>query len=129
MVLPKLLSVSNGLVRHVREAGANTFPGTVITLGDPVDLSPDGRFHLSIPDLSSPPNGDLRIQAKDKATGDPGALLIPEPRARATRMGGLKILREYPAEIVFTPCALNSSQLHDSEGFALRPDLEDACTR
>ncbi len=102
----------------------------VITIGQPAELSDDGRFQISVPDLSSQPNAELRIQAIQKTTGNPVAMLIPsEPRAIATRMGGLKMLSAYPSEIAFTPCGLNASHLLDSEGFAHRSDVGDACSR
>jgi hypothetical protein len=44
------------------------------------------------------------------------------------RMGGLKIQSEYPSETVFAPCAADTP-VHDAEGFALRPDIYDACDR
>jgi hypothetical protein len=99
----------------------------IIPAGDPVSLAPDGSFQIAVPDFS-PRAGDLRIQATDKATGDLTALLIPTvPRYVAAKVGALQVLPGYPPEIVFEPCALNSSQRHDPEGFAQRPDMADAC--
>lgn len=102
----------------------------VIPIGDPADLSADGRFRISVPDLFRDPlagapddAGELQIWAIDKAGGDLLALLIP---AIATRLGGLKILREYPSEVVFAPCAIVRSPLHDERGFAQRSDI-DGC--
>jgi hypothetical protein len=94
----------------------------IIPVGDTANLSRDGRFQITVPDFS-PRAGDLRIQAIDKTTGDLTALLIPTiPKYLAA-----KVQPGYPCEIVFAPCSLNSSQMHDSEGFAQRPDLADAC--
>lgn len=110
----------------------NTVP--VIPVGDAVGPSADGRFRLSVPDLSSlgasDHPGEIQIWAKDKTSGELVALLIPAgAQAITTRMGGLRIMSGYPSEIAFAPCPMNSSELHDREGFALRPDLSDACDR
>ncbi len=74
--------------------------------------------------------GELQIWARDKSRDDIVAQLIPAgPQVIKARMGGLKILSEYPSETVFAPCAVNPPQLHDAIGFALRPDSFDACDR
>jgi len=110
---------------------------TAIPVGDVAYLSPDGRFRLSVPDLSQDPlagasdhPGELQIWARDKTSDDIVAQLIPAaPRAIKTRMGGLKIQSEYPSETVFAPCVANPRQLHDATGFALRPGASDSCDR
>ena len=110
---------------------------TSIPVGAAAYLSPDGHFRLSVPDLSQDPlagapdhPGDVQIWAREKASGDIVAQLIPSgPEVSKARMGGLKILSEYPADTVFTPCAVNPPQAHDARGFALRPDIYDACNR
>jgi hypothetical protein len=107
----------------------------VISVGEPSKLAADGSFQISVPDFSAPAgtvdrSGEFQIWAKDKVSGNLIALLIPEGyQSITTRMGGLKILSTYPADIVFAPCAMNSAQTHDAEGFALRPDIADACGR
>jgi hypothetical protein len=108
---------------------------TEIPIGAVTDPSADGRFRLSIPDLSNDPvaaapdhPGDLRIWARDKVTGDVVAQLVPTgPPALKTRMGGLKIQNEYPAEMVFAPCAVNPPRVHNAIGFAQRPARYDSC--
>jgi len=110
---------------------------TTIPLGDVAYLSQDGRFRLSVPDLSQDPlagapdhPGEFQIWARDKITEDLVAQLIPRgAQFIKTRMGGLKIVSEYPSEIVFVPCAANPPQVHDAIGFALRPAPVDACDR
>lgn len=115
-------------------------PGGIVTtipVGDAADVAADGRFRLSVPDLSQDPlagaadhPGELRILAKDKAGRELVAQLIPTgPHANATRMGGLKIQVAYPAETAFVPCVANPPQGHDAEGFALRSGPADACDR
>lgn len=108
-----------------------------IPVGDVVYLPADGRFRLSVPDLSQDPlagapeyPSELQIWVKDKTSGDVVGLLIPaKPQAIKTRMGGLKIQSEYPSEIVFAPCRVEPSRLHDVFGFAIRPDPDDLCER
>jgi hypothetical protein len=108
-----------------------------IPVGDVADLSADDRFRLSVPDLSRDPlagaadhPGEIQIRAKDKVSGDDVAQLVPEgSTVFATRMGGLKIQREYPPETVFAPCALpRSPALIRRGGFTIRPgDFKDPC--
>jgi hypothetical protein len=112
---------------------------TSIPVGDVAYPSADGRFRLSVPDLSQDPlaagpgqAGELQIWARDKNTEKIIAQLIPAPagpQVVKARMGGLKIQRGYDSEIVFAPCAVNPPQLHDATGFALRPDVGDSCDR
>jgi hypothetical protein len=110
---------------------------TSIPVGDVAYLSPDGRFSLSVPDFSQDPlagapdhAGELQIWARDKASGDLVAQMIPAgPQAIKTRMGGLKIQSEYPSELVFAPCAANSPRVRDAIGFTLRPGASDSCDR
>jgi hypothetical protein len=110
----------------------NTLP-TSIVVGDMTSLSADGRFRLVVPDFSqglsaeqwdSP--GEFQIWAKDESTGVVVALLVPQ-RSMRSRMGGLKLKRDYPPEITFTPCAANSAPAHNKIGFAIRPGSSDAC--
>jgi hypothetical protein len=111
---------------------------TTIPVGDVAYLSPDGRFRLSVPDLSQDPlagtpdhPGELQIWVRDKTSGALVAQLIPaKPQAIKTRMGGLKIQSEYPSEIVFAPCVANPHQVRDAAtGFAVRPGASDSCDR
>jgi hypothetical protein len=108
---------------------------TSIPIGDVAHLSADGRFRLVIPDLSQDPlagkpdhPGELQVWAKDETSDAIVAKLIPtDPQFLKARMGGLKVRNEYPSEVVFAPCAANSAQRHDKEGFAMRPAISDAC--
>jgi hypothetical protein len=106
-------------------------------VGDVADLSAGERFRLSIPDLARDPlagaadhAGEIQIWVRDKASGDDVAQLVPEASTGfATRMGGLKIQREYPPETVFAPCALpRSLVLVHRDGFTIR-DFKDPCDR
>jgi hypothetical protein len=109
---------------------------TAIPVGDVASVSPDGRFRLSVPDFSKDPlagapdhPGEIQIWARDKTSQEIVAQLIPAgPQVVKTRMGGLRILSEYPAAD-FVPCAVNPPQLRDRFGFAVRPDADDACER
>jgi len=108
---------------------------TGIPVGDVAHLSADGRFRLVIPDLSQDPlagapdhPGELQVWAKDETNDAIVAKLIStDPQFMKTRMGGLKVQNEYPLEIAFAPCAASSAQGHDRIGFAMRPDIRDAC--
>jgi len=110
---------------------------TAIPVGDVAYPSADGRFHLAIPDLSQDPlatapdhPGELQIWAKDKTSDAIVAQLVPaSPLLIKARMGGLKVQKEYPAEVVFSPCVSNPHQPHDKIGFAIRPDVRDPCDR
>ena len=108
---------------------------TSIPVGGVAIPSADGRFRLTIPDLSQDPlagasdhPGELQIWARDETSDAIVAKLIPAgPPSSKTKMGGLKVRHEYPAEIVFAPCVTNTAQPRDAEGFATRPDIADAC--
>ena len=107
----------------------------VIPVGEAPNLSADGGFQISFPDFSAPGgtvdrSGEFQIWAKDKVSDNLMALLIPEGhQSITTRMGGLKISSTYPTDMIFAPCDINSAQTHDAEGFALRPDIADTCSR
>ena len=111
----------------------------IIPVGEASKLSADGSFQISLPDFSAPAgtpaenmdhSEEFQIWAKDKVSGNLAALLIPQGhQSIVTRMGGLKILSAYPSDIVFAPCDINSAQTHDAEGFALRPDIANTCSR
>jgi hypothetical protein len=108
-----------------------------IPIGDVASLSAEYRFHMSIPDLArdalagaADHTGDIQIWARDKTSGDDVAQLLPGGSAALrTRMGGLKIQGEYPAETVFTPCAVpRSLSLIRRDGFTIRTgDYKDPC--
>jgi hypothetical protein len=108
----------------------------VIPVGDVAELGADGRFRLSVPDLSRDPlagtpgaAGEIQIWAEEKTSNDLLAQLIPTGHPIViTRMGGLKLQGEYPSETVFAPCAIDRSLLHDETGFARRSDI-DGCGR
>jgi hypothetical protein len=110
---------------------------TAIPVGDVASVSTDGRFRLSVPDFSEDPlagapdhPGEIQIWARDKTSAEIVAQLIPAgPQDFKTRMGGLKIQSEYPAETNFVPCAVNPHQLRDRFGFAVRTDADDGCER
>jgi len=75
---------------------------TTIPIGD-IDLSREGHFDYQVPDFSQDPlagvpdQGELQIWARDKTTERMVAQLIPAaPGVMKTRMGGVKILSEYP---------------------------------
>jgi len=110
---------------------------TTFPVGDAAYPSPDGRFRLSVPDLSQDPlagapdhAGEIQIWASDKTTDRLIAQLIPVGLGlMTTRMGGLKILSEYPSELMFAPCLANPATLHDRVGFAVRPGSSDQCDR
>jgi hypothetical protein len=115
---------------------------TTIPVGAHATASPDGRFRLSVPDLSRDPlagapdhPGELQLWASEKTTGNPLAELVPTgvPALKA-KTGGLKIQTQYPPEIVFTPCAPNGKLARDNSGFAVRsgtvlPGTPDPCDR
>jgi hypothetical protein len=110
---------------------------TTIPVGDVVNVSPNGSFRLLVPDFSRDPSagapdypGELQLWARDRTNDEVLAQLIPVGVAAAkTRMGGLRIQSAYPSDMVFAPCAANPPLLHDAFGFALRPDVNDACDR
>jgi hypothetical protein len=103
---------------------------TAVPVGDLVSLSPDGRFKMQIPGFSQDSPGEIQIWAREKVTGKMIAQLLPDgPPAIKTRMGGLKIGSEYPAEIVFVPCTEHPNRVQDAFGFTLRSNDESACTR
>ncbi len=96
----------------------------VIPVGETESLSADGHFEISVPDLfhdqlAGSADGDLQFWARDK-TGE--NLLAQLVAKGATRLGGLKIPREYPSELVFAACGVNRAPIHDN-GFARRSDL------
>ena len=101
---------------------------TSIPVGDTTEISADGRFHLLLPDFSQSPGrtGEFRIVATDETNEAVVAMLVP-PKSVRTRMGGLVVRKDYPGELIFTPCAASSARVHDHEGFAIRPDISDSC--
>ena len=110
---------------------------TAIPVGDVAYVSPDGHFRLPVPDFSQDPlagapdnPGELEIWARDQIREEIVAqLIVSRPQSIKTRMGGLKILSEYPAGTDFVPCATNPPNLYGPFGFAVRPDAGDACER
>lgn len=136
-----ILARSDRLWRHKVRLQANYIAGwtgsflglgdtliTSIPVGDPTDLSADGRFRLLLPDFSQNPgrSGEFRIVAKDQTNEAVVAMLVP-PKSVRTRMGGLVVRRDYADELIFTPCAASSARVHNHEGFAIRPDISDSC--
>lgn len=102
----------------------------VIPVGE-TNLTPGGSFQMPVPDLyqdrlaGGSADGELQLWAKDRPGENLVAQLIPK---NATRMGGLKILRDYPPEITFAVCGMNRSPIRDEQGFAHRSDTE-GCSR
>jgi hypothetical protein len=102
----------------------------VIPVGE-TSLASDAHFEVAVPDLfqdrlaGGSADGELQLWAKDRAGQNLVAQLIPK---NATRMGGLKIPRDYPPEVAFTVCRLNRSTIRDEQGFAHRSDVE-GCSR
>jgi hypothetical protein len=103
---------------------------TAIPVGDEVGVSSDGRFRLQIPDFSQDSPGEIQIWAREKISGKMIAQLLPAgPLSIKTRMGGLKIASDYPAEIIFVPCTEHPNRVQDAFGFTLRSNDKDACAR
>jgi len=108
-----------------------------IPVGDAASLSADYRFRMAVPDFSRDPlagapdyPGEIQVSAKDKTNGDEVAqLLLDGSPTYRTRMGGLKIQREYPAETVFVPCSVpRSLMLIHRDGLTIRAgDYKDPC--
>ena len=96
-------------------------------VGDAADVEADGHFRITVPVLRD--DGEIQIRAKDRTSGEDVGQIVPAgtPDVR-TRMGGLKIQAEYPAEMVFTPCGSGQPYLIDREGFARRT-RDDRCDR
>jgi hypothetical protein len=119
-----VLRLGEGLVPDIPLAGTQSFIA--------------GRaFQLSLPDLADDPlagtpdhPGELRILARDRATGKVIAQLIPTDASLRTRLGGLQIRKAYPDPIEFAFCASPGLGLRDANGFAIRPPKSDtACDR
>jgi len=95
---------------------------TGIPVGDPIDVSADRPFAVSIPDLSS--RGELEFQARERGTHDLLAWLVPDKPLPARADGG---------PVAFSLCAIRENwTVHDRYGFALRETTEtagDACAR
>jgi hypothetical protein len=103
---------------------------TTIPVGDIVGVASDGHFKLQIPDFSEDSPGEIQIWAREKVSGKIFAQLLPAgPQSIKTRMGGLKLASEYPAEIVFVPCTEHPNRVQDAFGFTLRSNDKDACAR
>jgi hypothetical protein len=96
----------------------------VIPVGETKSLDADGHFEISLPDLfhdqlAGSADGDLQFWVRDKT----GENLIAQLIAKgATRLGGYKIPRQYPSELVFTACGPYRTPVDDN-GFAHRSDL------
>jgi hypothetical protein len=103
---------------------------TAIPVGDVVNVSSDGHFSLQIPDFSQDSPGEIQIWAREKVGGKIiGQLLPAGPQSIKTRMGGLKIASDYPAEIIFVPCTEHPNRVQDAFGFTLHSTDESACNR
>ena len=74
----------------------------VIQVGEDGGISLDGRFQIAVPEPSSTEEQrELQIWARDTISGDLVALLIQaDSKAACTRIGGLKIIREYPRKLL-----------------------------
>ena len=103
---------------------------TTFPVGDVVNVSPDGRFKLQVPDFSEDTPGEIQIWAREKVSNKIIAQLLPAgPQSIKTRMGGLRIQSDYPSEIVFVPCSEHPNRVQDAFGFTLRSNDKDACDR
>jgi hypothetical protein len=114
---------------------------TDIPLGGIERASAKGSFQLSLPDLSADPlagtsdhPGELQLLGKDPISGKIVAQIVPAVQFLRTRMGGLKIRKDYPVLVEFAPCssARHSLEPHDPFGFAIRTDSResiDACNQ
>jgi hypothetical protein len=108
----------------------------VIPVGGAVIQSDDGSFSITVPDLARDPvagaanhDGELQIWAREREDAAP-ALMVPESPANIkTRMGGMKLMSEYPAGIVFSICPTGPAMKHDRDGFAIRPPASDVCSQ
>lgn len=90
-------------------------------------------FQLSLPDLTEDPlaatpdhPGELRILARDRASGKIVARLVPAAEFLRARFGGLQIRNEYPKPVEFAFCPSQGRRLRDVNGFAIRSDASDA---
>jgi hypothetical protein len=110
---------------------------TAVPVGEAANVSPDGRFRLSLPDfsqdmLAGAPQlpGELQLWAIDKPSNQIVAeLILTRPESLKTRMAGLKIQSDYSPELIFGFCAADYRRPHDKFGFAYRLDDTLACNR
>jgi hypothetical protein len=107
---------------------------TDIPLGVTQGASANGAFPLSVPDLFEDPlagagdhPGEIQFWGRNPASGKIVAQIIPTDRLLRTRMGGLRIRKQYPDPIEFVPCSAphRGLQSHDAFGFPRRPDPSD----
>jgi hypothetical protein len=111
---------------------------TDIPLGGTQHSTANGTFQLSLPDFSEDPlagttdhPGELQLLGRD-ASGKIVAQIIPTVQFLRTRMGGLRIRKDYPVQVDFAPCSAphKAVQPHDEFGFSIRTDPResiDAC--
>ena len=111
---------------------------TDIPLGGTQHSTANGTFQLSLPDFSEDPlagttdhPGELQLLGRD-ASGKIVAQIIPTVQFLRTRMGGLRIRKDYPVSVDFAPCSAphKAVQPRDEFGFAIRTDPResiDAC--
>ena len=112
---------------------------TDIPLGKTQAASANGAFTFTVPYFSEDPlagaadyPGEIQFWGRNPASGKIVAQIIPTDHLLRTRMGGLRIRKEYPDPIEFAPCSAphRGLQPHDAFGFAIRPgpsDSADAC--
>jgi hypothetical protein len=109
----------------------------VIPVGGATIQSDDGSFGITVPDLARDPvagaanhDGELQVWAREPVGDAIPALVVPESPANIkTRMGGMKLMSEYPAGMVFSICPTSPAMKHDRDGFAIRPPASDACSQ
>jgi hypothetical protein len=111
---------------------------TEIPLGGAGTLDDQNHFHLPIPDLSrdklagSPTRGgEIRIFIRNQKSGqiiDLWKFTPQDSKLRATRFGGIPIGFIKPDSGLFTFCPARSVFAHDQFGFALRPEIDPACS-
>jgi len=119
--------------REFLELSSDLVP--VIPVGETVIRSDDGSFSITVPDLAHDSiagaanhDGELQIWARERADAAPNLLIPESPANFRTRMGGMKLMSEYPAGMIFSMC-LKSELKHDRDGFAVRPPASDACSQ
>lgn len=109
--------------------GVKDGPVPSIPLHGPVYIGEDNRFRFLIPDFASDPvtaSGAMNIWAKDRATGDRVAILIPA--GSKTNINSVEVGHEYPVNRAFVACGVSGTAIRDNIGFALR-ESEPRCGR
>lgn len=111
---------------------------TEIPLGVSGTLDDQNSFRLPIPDLATDKlagspihGGEIRIFIRNQMSGqivDQWRFTSKDPKLSATRLGGIPVSLIKSGSGLFTFCPARSVFAHDQFGFALRPDIEPACS-